>query len=232
VLNDTEAEKSEGGDGDPNGVVMVDQQPSGSANDHVTDSSGEISAAQASDAKTQALLCMLAGEIQQLSAQCQENRAEMAEMRAQLVATDKKITSNVSLPSHTLTNSAITVPIPQRVVSASFSDSAVHNIVNNSLPVSSAQPSLPTFSNCASVPSFNDFSSVLSGQLGVQNINSQFSLPGSQSMAAANATSGVNTGVTALMPSLQALRLEPQIAAQAERMVFRRNAQVMTIQFR
>jgi hypothetical protein len=53
----------------------------------------------------------------------------------------------------------------------------------------------------------------------VQNINSQFSLPGSQLMAAANATTGVNTGVTVLMPSLQALRSDPQIAVQVERMV-------------
>jgi hypothetical protein len=143
----------------------------------------------------------------------------MAEMRAQLVATDKKITSNVSLPSHTITNSAITVPIPQRVVSASFSDSGVHNIVNNSVPVSNVQPSLSTLSNTATVPSINNFSSMFNDQLGFQNINSQFSLPGSQSMAAANATSGVNAGVTALMPSLQTLRSDPHIAAQVERMV-------------
>jgi hypothetical protein len=70
------------------------------------------------------------------------------------------------------------------------------------------------------VPIFNNFSSLLNGQPGVQNINSQFSLPGPQSMAAANATTSVNTGVTALMPSLlHALRSDPQIAAQAERMV-------------
>jgi hypothetical protein len=69
------------------------------------------------------------------------------------------------------------------------------------------------------VHSFNNFSGLINDQLGVQNINSQFSLSGSQSMAAASATSGVNTGVTALMPSLQALRSDPHIAAQAEQMV-------------